>query len=426
MKKLKLLLPALVLAIVSAVVVSLIYSSLQAPKQAASPPPGVTDDTILIGSSLALGGHARFLGTETLRGSMAYLRYVNDNGGVNGRRIVVKAYDDGYDPPRCLANTLRLIRQDKVFALFDYVGTPTSLEVLPVIHEAKIPLVGIFSGAHALREPFQHYVINVRGSYYQETEMMVRHLVEDLGIKRLAVFYQYDSYGLDGLTGTEIALARYGLKPVATGSYVRGTMDVEAGLEPIIRSQAGAVIMIGTYDPCAKFIKLAHARGFHPVFLNVSFVGPEQLAERLGEVGNGVLVTQVVPPPTETMLLWGARQYVDLLAHYYPGQAPTFVGFEGYLNARVLVEGLRQAGRDLDREGFIGAIERIHSFSLGIANTLDYGQGDHAGLEQVYLTVIRGGRFQLITSGEVLRREQADQDCKVVCQPPLQGQAGER
>jgi ABC-type branched-subunit amino acid transport system substrate-binding protein len=162
------------------------------------------------------------------------------------------------------------------------------------------------------------------------------------------------------------------------------------------------------------------------MFLSVSFVGPEQLAERLGADGDGVLVTQVVPPPTATLLLPGAREYIDLLKRYYPGSEPTFVGFEGYLNARVLVEGLRRAGPDLSREGFIRAVESMHNFSLGVANTLDYGPRDHAGLEQVYLTVIRGGTFHLITSGEGLRQEQAEADCRTGCDYPAGGPAGGR
>jgi ABC-type branched-subunit amino acid transport system substrate-binding protein len=394
---------SILMAVVVAVVV--LIHALRPPQPAAPATPGVYKDKVVFGSSLALGGHAGFLGTETLRGSMAYLRFINDSGGVHGRRIEVKAYDDGYDPPRTLVNTLRLIRDDHVFGLFDYVGTPTTVEVLPVINEAKIPLLGVFSGAQRFRDPFQRYVINVRASYYAETDMMVRHLVGDLGLKRIAVFYQYDSYGLDGLSGSETALARFHLKPVATGSYVRGTMAVEQGLERIIRSRPQAVIMIGTYDPCARFIKLAHERGWRPVFLNVSFVGPEELAQRLGEGGDGVLVTQVVPPPSETMLLKGARDYVTLLKRYYPDAQPTFVGLEGYVNARVLVEGLRRAGPDPDREHFIDAVESIHDFSLGIANPVDYGPHDHEGLEQVYMTVIKGGRFRLLTSGEALREE---------------------
>ena len=398
--------PAAALLVVAAVVAVLVWRGWNTYSyKENSPVPGVTDTTVTVGSSLALGGHAAFLGTETLRGAQAYLNFVNDHEGVNGRTIRLIAYDDGYDPPRTLANTLHLVRTDRVFALFSYVGTPTTIEALPLIQEARVPLVGIFSGAQRLRSPFQPYVVNIRGSYYQETDMMVRHLVEDLGMRRIAVFYQYDSYGLDGLAGSELALAHYGLKPVATGSYMRGTMQVEPGLERIHRSRAQAVIMIGTYDPCAQFIKLAHERGFRPVFLNVSFVGPEQLAGRLGREGEGVLVTQVVPPPTETMLLAGAREYVAALARYFPGQRPTFVGFEGYLNARVLVEGLERAGRHLTREGFLRAIESMRDFSLGIANPLTYGPRDHEGLRDVYLTVIKDGRFLPIISGRVLRQE---------------------
>ena len=198
--------------------------------------PGVTATEVLLGSSLALKGHASFLGTQTLRGAMCYLSHVNDSGGVHGRRIRVITYDDSYDPPICLANTQKLIVDDQVFALFCYVGTPTTVKVLPLIEEASVPLLGMFTGANALREPFNRQLINVRASYYQETDAAVRHLVEDLGLKKIAVFYQYDAYGFDGLTGTELALKQFNLVPVAGGSYNRGTLDVQEGLNKIIAS----------------------------------------------------------------------------------------------------------------------------------------------------------------------------------------------
>jgi branched-chain amino acid transport system substrate-binding protein len=167
---------------------------------------GITDDEILVGSSLALGGHAGYLGTQTLHGALAYIKHVNQQGGIHGRRIKVIAYDDGYDPPRCVANTQRLIIQDKVFSLFCYVGTPTTVKILPLVEEARIPVVGMFTGANALRDPLNRYLINVRASYYQETGAAVKHLVETMKLKKIAVFYQYDAYGFDGLKGTEIAL----------------------------------------------------------------------------------------------------------------------------------------------------------------------------------------------------------------------------
>ena len=260
--------------------------------------PGVTATEVLLGSSLALKGHASFLGTQTLRGAMCYLSHVNERGGVHGRRIRVVTYDDSYDPPVCLANTQKLIIDDQVFALFCYVGTPTTVKVLPLIEEARVPLLGMFTGANALREPFNPQLINVRASYYQETGAAVRHLVNDLALRKIAVFYQYDAYGFDGLTGTELALKGFGLAPVAGGSYNRGTLDVQEGLNKIMASGAEAVVMIGTYDPCATFIRMAHERGYRPVFYLVSFVGADELARRIESLQDvTVLMSQVVPPP---------------------------------------------------------------------------------------------------------------------------------
>jgi len=351
---------------------------------------------ILVGSSLALTGHASFLGTQTLHGALSYVGAVNEAGGVHGRNIRVIAYDDGYDPPRCLENTQRLIAVDRVFALFCYVGTPTSVKIMPLVQEARIPLVGLFTGAQILRNPFQRYIINIRASYHQETGAVVRELVESLNIKKIAVFYQYDDYGFDGLTGTQIALKRYGIEPVATGHYRRGSLEIEDALSHISRSGAEAVIMIGTYEPCAAFIRLARSEHFNPIFHCVSFVGPEELAKRLGAAGDGVIITQVVPPPSAILLLPAAEEYSRLLERFYPEDKPNYVGFEGFLNAKILVEGLRRAGPIPDREKFIDAIETIQNFSLGIGNPVSFGPHDHQGLEKVYFTQIHAGELTLV------------------------------
>ena len=357
---------------------------------------GITPEEIRIGASLALGGHAGYLGTQTLHGAMAYIRHVNAGGGVHGRKIRVVAYDDGYEPSRCVVNTQRLIIDDGVFCLFCYVGTPTTVKIMPLVNEARIPLVGMFTGAHALREPLSRYLINVRASYYQETGAAVRYMVEQLKLRRIAVFYQYDAYGFDGLRGTELALKDYNLVPVATGTYLRGTLKVEEGLERIMAARAEAVVMIGTYDPCARFIRNARKQGFSPLFYNVSFVGADELIRRLGSEAEGVVVTQVVPPPNagdSEPFLWGAEEYADLLDTYYPDDEPNFVGLEGYLNAKVLVEGLVRAGPLVDRERFIDAVESIRDLDLGIDNPLSFSRKDHQGLERVYFTMFRNGRF---------------------------------
>ena len=369
--------------------------------------PGVSVDEIRLGSSLALSGHASFLGTQTLHGALSYIRAINETGGVHGRSIKVIAYDDGYDPPRCLENTQRLIAEDQVFALFCYVGTPTSVKIMPLVQEARIPLVGLFTGAQILRNPFQRYIINIRASYYEETGAVVKELVESLALRKFAVFYQYDDYGFDGLTGTQIALKQFGLTPVATGSYRRGSLEVEDALARIIASKAEVVIMIGTYEPCAKFIRLAKSRGYQPIFHCVSFVGADELVKKLGTAGEGVIITQVVPPPTETLLLPAAEEYTRLMARFFPDDEPNFVGFESYLNAKVMVEGLRRAGRDLKREKFIDALESIENFSLGIGNPLNFSSQDHQGLDKVYFTQVHEGELVLVTRAAAMEVERA-------------------
>ncbi|MFZ3044473.1 MAG: ABC transporter substrate-binding protein [Desulfatirhabdiaceae bacterium] len=380
-------------------------STEQSPPQSRSQ--GVTDSEILLGSSLALNGHASFLGTQTLRGAMCYLNHVNANGGVHGRTIRVIAHDDSYDPPMCLVNTQRLIIDDQVFALFCYVGTPTTVRILPLIEEAHIPLLGMFTGANALRDPFNRWLINVRASYYQETRAAVHHLITDMGLKKIAVFYQYDAYGFDGLTGTELALKEFSLAPVVSGSYNRGTLDVQEGLSKIMASGAEAVVMIGTYDPCATFIKKADDLGYQGVFYLVSFVGADELARRLEHHGNlTVLMSQVVPPPdrqNSSQLLTGETGYLTLLERYYPGDQPSFVGLEGFINARVLVEGLIRAGGDLTRDGFIQAIESIHDFSLGLDSNISFSPTDHQGLDRVYFTRLENGQFTLIKDWKDVR-----------------------
>lgn len=368
--------------------------------------PGVSDTEIRLGSSLALTGHAGYLGTQTLRGAEAYIRHVNDSGGVHGRKITIVARDDSYDPPKCLANTQRFIIDNDVLALFCYVGTPTTVKVLPLVEEARIPLVGMFTGANALRQPFNRYVVNIRPSYYQETQAAVNHLVGDLGLKRIAVFYQYDAYGFDGLIGTELALKEFHLEPIARGSYIRGTQNVAEGLERIRRSDAQAVVMIGTYDACARFINLARDKQYNPVFYTVSFVGAEELARRItNSEGTNVLMSQVVPPPAPASNgTDAASQYVSLLAHYYPDDTPSFVGLEGFLNARIMVEGLKISGRDVTREGLINAIESIHNFTLGPGMSIIYGPEDRQGLDTIYFTRLSHGQFMPFEDWQGLRK----------------------
>ena len=215
---------------------------------------GVTDTQIVLGQSVALSGPAQELGKDMQLGASLYFNEVNAKGGVNGRRIVLKTVDDGYEPARAAENTRKLIAEEKVFALFGYVGTPTSAASLPIFTEAKVPFVGAFTGAELLRSPFNRYIFNVRASYFDETEQIVQHLTA-MSIDRIAVFYQNDAYGQAGLAGVERALKKRNLQVAAKGTVERNTVDVAKSVAEIRKADPQAVVMISAYKSCAAFIK---------------------------------------------------------------------------------------------------------------------------------------------------------------------------
>jgi ABC-type branched-subunit amino acid transport system substrate-binding protein len=351
---------------------------------------GVTPTTVTVGQSAAFTGAAQELGKDMRNGVQAYFDQVNRAGGVHGRKLILKSLDDGYEPVRAAENTRKLI-QDDVFALLGYVGTPTSEAAKPIFTEARMPFVGAFTGAELLRAPFNKYIFNVRASYYAETDAIVE-LLTKLDLKRIAVFYQNDSYGKAGLTGVERAMTARGLKIVGVGTVERNSVDVAAAVKEIASKEPQAVVLISAYKSCAAFIKAMKKAGAHPQFMNVSFVGSKALAAELGSEGQGVGISQVVPFP------WfiGTPVVKEYQKNLSASNAAAEIGFgslEGYIAARVFVEGLRRAGPNPTREGFISAMETLRDFDIG-GYFVTYTPTDHNGSKYVDLTVIgREGRF---------------------------------
>jgi ABC-type branched-subunit amino acid transport system substrate-binding protein len=351
---------------------------------------GVSDKEILIGQFAAMSGPAAQLGQRMQLGMQTYFNAVNEQGGVNGRAIKLLTRDDGYEPERAAAAVKALIRDDKVFALAGSVGTPTGLAALPILTAEQVPLIGMFTGAQALREPFNRQVFHVRASYFDETERIVQHLTT-LGIKKIAVFYQNDAYGKAGLEGMVRALTRRQLKPVATATVERNSVDVTTSLEIILKSEPEVVVQVSAYKSCATFIKQARLKGFGGQFFNVSFVGSRALADELGDVGLGVVISQVVPfPYAQSNPI--VREYQQRMKD--AGQKDfDFSSLEGYFTARVLVEGLRRAGRNLSRTNLINSLESMRDVNLG-GFTINYSAKNHQGSSYTDLTIIgRDGRF---------------------------------
>jgi branched-chain amino acid transport system substrate-binding protein len=348
---------------------------------------GVSADKIVLGQPAALDGPAAELGQGMREGLLAAFAEVNNAGGVNGRRIELISADDGYDPNRSIVAAKKLINDDKVFALVGSVGTPTSAAVQPIATAAGVPLIGPFTGAEFLRDPDKDKVINVRASYFQETETMVEHLTTDLGVTRIAIFYQDDAFGQAGLSGVKLALDKRRMGLVAEGSYERNTTAVKRGLLSIKNGRPEAVIMVGAYKPCAEFIKLAREIKLEAVFVNISFVGAEALARELGRDGAGVVVTQVVPFPRDDKIPLVARYQAELAA-LKPDAVPGFVSLEGYIVGRLMVAALEKTGRDVTRASMLDAIAKTGSFDFG-GLKLVYGPANNRGSNQVFLTVIQ-------------------------------------
>ena len=362
---------------------------------AAHAEPGVFDNRIVFGQSAAFEGPAAALGLGMREGILAAFNEANATGGVNGRRLELVSYDDGYEPEKAIANTKRLIDEDGVFALIGEVGTPTSNAAQPIATEAGVPFIGPFTGAAFLRDPTLGNVINVRGSYDQETEAWIEHLTTDLGVSRIAILYQDDTFGRAGLSGVSKAMEKRGMKLVAEGTFERNTTAVKTALLAIRKGDPEAVVMVGPYKPCAEFIKLAHRLKLNAVFVNISFVGANALAKELGEDGEGVVVTQVVPFPGDVSLPLVA-QYQKALKAASPDAQIGFVSLEGYMVGRLVIEALGKVDGPVTRADLLSTIKEVGTFDLG-GVTLSYGPDDNQGMDQVFLTVIQAdGSFKPI------------------------------
>ncbi len=352
--------------------------------------PGVTDREIIIGSCSVLDGPASQLGQQLVMGATAYINMVNAGGGVNGRKIVLHAYEDDYDPDRAPSCFVHL-QEEKVFAAAFFVGTPTAARYVPLAEANRLPLVGLFTGAELLYNPFHHYVVNVRASYFDETRVQVDNLWEQ-GIRKIAVIYPNDAFGAAVLNGVKAALKKHAATPLAVAEYPRNTPQVDAAMRAVRAGNPQAVILVGPYAPVAAILRKAWEQSWTPLFLSVSFVDADDLIREAGSAADGVIITQVMPPYSSVDLPMVAL-YRKQMAERFSSARPGYVSLEGFVDAMVLVEGLKRAGQDLTREKLINALESMHGMDVGLGPQLELGFSatNHKGFQNVFPTVVRGG-----------------------------------
>jgi len=353
---------------------------------------------LVFGMSTALSGPAGDLGQEMKLGVELSFVEANEQGGVGGRPLRLVVYDDGYEPARAVPNMLRLIDEDGVLAVVGNVGTPTAIAAAPIARERGTLFLGAFTGANVLRRfPPERFVINFRASYAEETAAIVDYLLRARGLRldQIALFTQRDSYGDAGYAEALAALKRHGLRSESSllhVRYTRNTLDVEGALARLIDApgEPRAVIMFGAYGPCAKLIRLACQHDFAPVFASVSFVGARSLAEALGEQGDGVIVTQVVPHPDSDLPV--VRDYRAALRRHHGRAAPSHTSLEGYIVGRILLEALGRLETSVSRSALIAAFESMQDVDIGLGFPISFSSGVHQASSRVWATVIGNGR----------------------------------
>ena len=362
--------------------------------------PGVFPTQIVFGQSAALSGPARGLGVNMRRGIEAAFYEANQDGGVFGRQLALISMDDAYEPGIAITNTTALIEEQEVFALIGAVGTPTSRSAAPIADEAGIPYLTPFTGADFLRDISRlGTVVNLRASYNQETEEMVERLTTDLGVRRIAIMYQDDSFGRAGFRGVTAALDRREMSLVSSGVYPRNTTAVKMAILDIWEGRPEAVIIIGAYEPIATMISWAKRTGMDSIYMTLSFSGGRALAEELGEFGKGVYVTQVVPFPGDKSHP-AVSAYLDALSIYDPSAPADFVSLEGYLAGRLAIEAVRNCGEQVDHDCFFTGIQESDEIDID-GFRLSFGPDDNQGSDAVFLSVIGSdGQFHSVNSLE--------------------------
>jgi ABC-type branched-subunit amino acid transport system substrate-binding protein len=341
---------------------------------------------IVLGQSAALSGPAAQLGIQFQRGAKLAFDRANARSGVNGRTVELRSLDDGYEPARCQANTQTLL-DENVLALFGYIGTPTSLAALPLVNAAKVPFIAPFTGAQALREPFSRYVFHLRASYFDETARIINQVTQ-VGLKRIAVFHQNDSYGAAGLEGVTRALKALQLAPVAAATVERNSTDVAAAVAKLLPSRPEAIVQISAYKSCAAFVRATRKAGYGGQFYNVSFVGTQALADELGPDARGVVVSQVMPYPFAPLTAI-SNEFLTAASAAEPKVQPNYSSIEGYIAGRLVLEGLRRAGSVTNRETLIAGLESIRNLDFG-GFLVDFGPNKRIGSTFVDLTILDG------------------------------------
>lgn len=347
-------------------------------------------NVITVGQTAGFSGAVAAGVQETTQGAKLYLDAMNAKGGVNGQKIELISLDDKFDPKLAAENARILIEERKVQVMFLTRGTPHTEAIIPLLNKNKITLVAPSTGAMVLHQPPPYYVFNVRATYQKEAAKAVSHL-HQLGLNRIGVIHTDDSFGLDALTGAQNGFAAVQLQPLFIEKFDRAKPNFSQIAPKAFQSNAQAIVFIGSGTAVADGVKALRAAGSAAQIVTLSNNASTGFVKSMGENARGLIVTQV--QPYERSIAYPVVKEAQDLARE-KGLALSPAMLEGFTGAKVLVEGLRRAGRNPSRAKIEEAFESMRRFDLG-GIEIGYGQDDHTGMEFAELSVVdANGQFR--------------------------------
>ena len=324
------------------------------------------NNTIILGASVPKTGIMKEWGRSVEIGTNAYFKYVNEKNLLsNHRKIELITLDDKYEPDLTLENTKKLLKREDLFALYGFVGTPTVKKILPILKENDIPFISPFSGASFLRNKEDKNFVNLRSSYKEEMENIVNYLYVKKNIRRFAVFYQNDDYGEEGYVALIKALEKKKIKLHGEGTYKRNTLSIKHAFAEIKNSEPEAVVMVGSYNANALFIKKAKKdeKLKDVIFCNISFSDANEMIKNLDFNTENLIFSEVVPAYSDYRMDI-IKEYQYLMRRYYPTEPLGFVSLESYLSAKIVVKALQNVKGILTYSKFIKEIQILPSDTL--------------------------------------------------------------
>jgi ABC-type branched-subunit amino acid transport system substrate-binding protein len=357
---------------------------------------GVTDSEIVLGCSNSFSGPLAFTGEQATKfGVDLYFKVVNDAGGIHGRKVRTVYYDDGYKPQDAVANTRKLVEQDRIFAVIAPQGTPPVVATMAYLEENKVPLLFPFQGSPVTRG--RKYVFSGMTLYDRQAKMMIDYLVGARKYTTFGVLYQDDEYGKAFLTAFEKDLGRHNLKIAAAEPVKRGVTDVSAQIAKLQVARPQVTFLVLTPPPGAQALNERQKIGWsETVMVSSGPLTDERYLALAGDAAEGVEGLSLWPDPVSSDLP-GVKAYRAAMQKYFPKNEPNRYSLSGYVAAMLFTEGARRAGKDLTREGLITALEGIKGWDSGILPPLTIG-ADHETQRQGFWVRVEKGHFKQLTN----------------------------